>query len=530
MSWLRVKTVVRRLFIVLWRNPARWFDIAVWPVFDVILFGSLGAFVAQENEASQAAVPYMLAGIMLFHVLFQSQVGIATGFMEETWSRNLLNLMTTPLTEVEYAAGLALYSFLKSVLAMTALSLVALGFYGFGLGEIGWALVPVVGVLLLVGYAVALFNIGLMLRFGQAAEIFTWGINFLLLALSGVFNPVEALPADRPAHRPGAADDVRVPGGPRGAQRRGPRRGPPVARLRRRRHRDRGGVLVRRPHAGHVPPARLRRRASANKAACGTPSSCRSSASSPSRGWSLTSPPTAETAGWDGVFVWDHMAYREPVADIADPWVTMAAMACATERVRIGPMVTPLPRRRPWKVAREVATLDRLSGGRVTFGVGLGGDPGRELSALGEELDPVRRAVLLDEGLAICIELWSGAEVHHHGEVFTVDGLRFGPAPVQQPHPPVWVAGRWPNRAPLKRAARFQGYFPVQVDTPEQLGELVADLPPTSPGFDVAVDGPAERDPRPFEAAGATWWLTGFSPFDVTADEARQVAREGPPK
>lgn len=194
MSWLRVKTVVRRLFIVLWRNPARWFDIAFWPLFDVILFGSLGTFVAQENEASRAAVPYMLAGIMLFHVLFQSQVGIATGFMEETWSRNLLNLMTTPLTELEYAAGLALYSFLKSILAITTLSLVALAFYGFGLGEVGWALVPVVGVLLLVGFAVALFNIALMLRFGQAAEIFTWGLNFVLLSLSGVFNEVEALP------------------------------------------------------------------------------------------------------------------------------------------------------------------------------------------------------------------------------------------------------------------------------------------------------------------------------------------------
>jgi ABC-2 type transport system permease protein len=194
MSWRRVKTVVRRLFLVLWRNPARWFDIAVWPLFDVILFGSLGVYVAQETDASRVGATYMLAGIMLFHVLFQSQVGIATGFMEETWSRNLLNLMTTPLTELEYAAGLALYSLLKSVLALSALSLIALGIYGFGLGEIGWGLVPVVAVLLLVGFAVALFNIALMLRFGQAAEIFTWGCNFLLLALSGVFNEVEALP------------------------------------------------------------------------------------------------------------------------------------------------------------------------------------------------------------------------------------------------------------------------------------------------------------------------------------------------
>jgi ABC-2 type transport system permease protein len=194
MSWLRIRTVARRHFLVLWRNPARWFDIGVWPLFDVLLWGSLGAFVAQENDSSRAATPFLLAGIMLFHVLFQSQVGVATGFMEETWSRNLLNLLTTPLTEAEYAAGLALFSLVKSSLAMISVSLVAVAFYGFGLGEIGWSLVPIVGVLLAVGFAVALVNIGLMLRFGQAAEIFTWGINFLLLAISGVFNPTTALP------------------------------------------------------------------------------------------------------------------------------------------------------------------------------------------------------------------------------------------------------------------------------------------------------------------------------------------------
>ena len=194
---------------------------------------------------------------MLFHVLFQSQVGIATGFMEETWSRNLLNLMTTPLTEVEYAAGLALYSFLKSILAMATLSLVAFAFYGFGLGEVGWALVPIVGVLLLVGFAVALFNIALMLRFGQAAEIFTWGLNFLLLALSGVFNEVEALPAVlQPiasvlpttyafeAARRCSTARTSTPGCCGGPRRRG--------RGRRRR------VLVRRAHARHVPAPRLR--------------------------------------------------------------------------------------------------------------------------------------------------------------------------------------------------------------------------------------------------------------------------------
>jgi ABC-2 type transport system permease protein len=186
--------VVRRNLYVLWRAPNRWFDIAVWPLFDVILFGSLGAFVAQENDVSRAGTPYLLAGIMLFHVVFQSQIGVATGFMEETWTRNLLNLMTTPLTEVEYVAGLALYSALKTVLAMSAISVAAIVFFGFGLGEVGWTLVPVVGLLLLVGFAMALFNIGLLLRFGQSAEILAWGINFVTLAVSGVFNPISALP------------------------------------------------------------------------------------------------------------------------------------------------------------------------------------------------------------------------------------------------------------------------------------------------------------------------------------------------
>ncbi|MEJ7584023.1 MAG: ABC transporter permease [Acidimicrobiales bacterium] len=194
MSWLRIRTVVRRHYLVLWRQPNRWFDIAVWPLFDVLLFGSLGAFVAQENDASRAAAPYLLAGIMLFHVLFQCQIAVATGFMEETWSRNLLNIMTTPITELEYAAGLALYAFIKLLMAMTAITVVALAFFGFDLSAVGWALVPIVGSLLIVGWAMALIVIGMILRFGQSAEILAWGLNFVLLSLSGVFSPITALP------------------------------------------------------------------------------------------------------------------------------------------------------------------------------------------------------------------------------------------------------------------------------------------------------------------------------------------------
>lgn len=193
-SWLRVRTVVRRHAYVLWRSPHRWFDIIVWPLFDVLLWGSLGAFVAQENDASRAGTTYLLAGIMLFHVLFQSQIAVSTGFMEETWTRNLLNMMTTPLREIEYVAGLAVYGLAKATAAMAMVCLTAIAFYGFGLGEVGWGLVPIVGILLVIGWALAMLVVGLLLRFGQSAEILAWASTFLVLSLSGVFNPVESIP------------------------------------------------------------------------------------------------------------------------------------------------------------------------------------------------------------------------------------------------------------------------------------------------------------------------------------------------
>jgi ABC-2 type transport system permease protein len=193
-SWLRVRTVVRRHGYVLWRSPHRWFDIVVWPLFDVLLWGSLGAFVAQENDASKAGTTYLLAGIMLFHVLFQSQIAVSTGFMEETWTRNLLNMMTTPLREIEYVAGLAVYGLAKLTAAMAMVSLTAIVFYGFGLGEVGWGLVPIVGILMVIGWALAMLVVGLLLRYGQSAEILAWASTFLILSLSGVFNPVESIP------------------------------------------------------------------------------------------------------------------------------------------------------------------------------------------------------------------------------------------------------------------------------------------------------------------------------------------------
>src|ERR671919_1691372 len=145
----------------------------------------------------------------------------------------------------------------------------------------------------------------------------------------------------------------------------------------------------------------------------------------------------AEEAGWDGIFLWDHVHWREPVLEVADAWITLAAIAAATQTIRLGPMVTPLARRRPVKVARETATLDRLSGGRLTLGVGLGSNRfGHEFSITGEEIDEKRRAGMLDESLEILVAAWSGETVHHRGEHYTVDGMLFLPRPVQRPGVP----------------------------------------------------------------------------------------------
>jgi alkanesulfonate monooxygenase SsuD/methylene tetrahydromethanopterin reductase-like flavin-dependent oxidoreductase (luciferase family) len=236
----------------------------------------------------------------------------------------------------------------------------------------------------------------------------------------------------------------------------------------------------------------------------------------------------AEEAGWDGFYVWDHVRWREPVVDVADPWIALAAIATVTERIRIGPMVTPLARRRPVKIARETATLDRLSGGRLTLGVGLGSDGfGREYSITGEETDERRRAAMLDESLEILAAAWSGDPVHHRGEHYLVDGMRFLPRPVQRPGVPVWVAGFYGKPRPLRRAARHQGFFPVNLESPDQMAEIVADLTElrgdAAGPFDVVAALAPGIDPAPYAAAGATWWTVEL-PWEATSvDDVRAV-------
>ncbi len=180
----------------------------------------------------------------------------------------------------------------------------------------------------------------------------------------------------------------------------------------------------------------------------------------------------AERAGWDGLFLWDHVVPGPGLAT-ADPWVALAAIAAATERLVIGPMVTPLPRRRPWQVARACVSLDRMSGGRLVLGVGIGSGRTTEWDQLGEQTDPRVRGAMLDEGLAVLDPLLRGEAVDHAGTHYRVRAEPFEPPSIQRPRIPVWVAGYWPNRKPLRRAARFEGVFPL-LDSPDELRGALA--------------------------------------------------------
>jgi alkanesulfonate monooxygenase SsuD/methylene tetrahydromethanopterin reductase-like flavin-dependent oxidoreductase (luciferase family) len=245
----------------------------------------------------------------------------------------------------------------------------------------------------------------------------------------------------------------------------------------------------------------------------------------------------AEEAGWDGFFVWDHIRWREPVAAVGDTQVTLAAVAAATKRIRLGPLVTPLARRRPAKVARETAALDRLSEGRLTLGVGLGGDQfGSEYSITGEELDDRRRARMLDESLEILEAAWSGEPVRHRGEHYTVDAMRFLPRPVQRPRVPVWVAGFAGKSKPMRRAARYDGFFPIRLESADQLAEIVARIgalraeagrPPDEP-YEVIAELEPGTDPAPYREAGATWLLVALDWEGISVDGVRGAIRERP--
>ena len=189
----------------------------------------------------------------------------------------------------------------------------------------------------------------------------------------------------------------------------------------------------------------------------------------------------AEAAGWEAFFVWDHLGFVRGVPS-GDPWVILSAVAASTTHLKLGLAVTPLARRRPQIVANALTSLDLLSGGRVIFGAGLGGDP-EEFTAFGEPGDAKERAAMLDEGLSVLDGLWSGETVTHRGPHHTVEGVSLAPRPLQRPRIPIWIGGE--STPALRRAARWDGWLapatsldgsPTMSKSPERVAEMVTTI------------------------------------------------------
>jgi alkanesulfonate monooxygenase SsuD/methylene tetrahydromethanopterin reductase-like flavin-dependent oxidoreductase (luciferase family) len=254
-----------------------------------------------------------------------------------------------------------------------------------------------------------------------------------------------------------------------------------------------------------------------------------------------------EGAGWDGAFYWDGICVGE--MNTYDPWVVMAAMAMRTQRVRIGAILTPPARRRPWKLARETVALDHLSGGRLVLPVGLGALDDGGFSKVGEPTDRKVRAQLLDESLEILTGLWSGEPFSYGGEHYRMEEMTFRPPPVQRPRIPIWVVGAWPSRRSMERALRYDGVLVAAVggsaESPGVTTETIGDIKEyveenrdeTTP-FDIVWEGqtPGEDQGRaasivrPYAEAGTTWWIESpWIPPNGPKD-LRVRIKQGPPR
>jgi len=238
----------------------------------------------------------------------------------------------------------------------------------------------------------------------------------------------------------------------------------------------------------------------------------------------------AEDAGWDGVFLWDHLVYGG-VTEITDPSIALAAVASATSRIELGTMVTPLVRRRPAVLARQAVALDLLSEGRLVLGFGIGDDGYGELSKFGELTDAPERGRALSEGLEVLRGLLSGDRVVHDGAHYRADDVEFLPRPLREGGIPIWLAARWPNAAPLRRAARYDGVFVISLEAPDQVTALRERLEESGADlarFDVVTIARPDADPSPWADAGVTWLLASFGPRSLVADELRAVIDAGP--
>jgi len=256
----------------------------------------------------------------------------------------------------------------------------------------------------------------------------------------------------------------------------------------------------------------------------------------------------AEEAGWDGFFVWDHIGDKWG-DEVSDPWVMLAAIATQTRRIKLGTLVTPLSRRRPWKLAREVVTLDHLSQGRVVLGVGSGG--GIEYVRYHEPGNAKEHGEMLDEGLEILERLWSGERFSFAGKHYQLDDVRHLPRPVQQPRIPVWVGGVWPNPKPMRRAGHWDGVFPIgkgltqtQQLSPAEMHDCLAFIraqqtpEQREQPFTVAHSGLLSGKDRQqdaalvseYEAVGVNWWVEGVSWQRGSLSEMRTFIQQGPPR
>ncbi|MHA3962139.1 MAG: LLM class flavin-dependent oxidoreductase [Candidatus Thorarchaeota archaeon SMTZ1-45] len=256
-----------------------------------------------------------------------------------------------------------------------------------------------------------------------------------------------------------------------------------------------------------------------------------------------------EDAGWDGFFLWDHLLVfkqEDMVTKFVDPWIALSAVACQTNKIRLGPLITPLPRRRPWKVAREAVSLDYLSNGRILLGVGIGAPPDAEFDYFGEASDTKIRAQKLDEGLDIITGLWSGKPFSYKGQHYQLEEMTFLPKPKQQPRIPIWVGGGVPNKAPFRRAAHYDGVAPVHSKWPELVTptllddvlEIILSERKDLENYDVVVcgettgnDSAIDREKiEQWTQAGATWFLEDIHGLRAEVAELRERIQAGPPE
>jgi alkanesulfonate monooxygenase SsuD/methylene tetrahydromethanopterin reductase-like flavin-dependent oxidoreductase (luciferase family) len=253
----------------------------------------------------------------------------------------------------------------------------------------------------------------------------------------------------------------------------------------------------------------------------------------------------AERSGWDGLFVEDYVMHPEGF-DCYDPWVALAAIAAATEHIRIGIQVVPLPRRRPWKVAAEAVSIDHLSGGRMTLGVGSGDPTAPDMLPVGEQADARIRGEMLDEALDVIAGLWQGEPFTHHGTHYHLDGVTLRPRPVQRPRIPVWVGGRYTARRPRERALRWDGSCLYRVDPPEwedmrpddarALRALADARPGGGDGFEICIGGRRRGDDETADrgyvaslaASGVVDWWAEWVPADTPLERVRELLAGGP--